>query len=299
MTPSPLTDAFAHHAWATLRLIDACSELTAEQLATPVPGTYGSILDTMRHMVASDSWYLFVITDGESALPLLPVQDFKRVGDGDTGPNTGGMGAYCPLPWAPAELTDLVMESVVHPTLKQMRSAGTPFAGLLYVGLALTSTGPKVIEFNARFGDPETQAVLPLLKTPLAGVLHAAATGSLANHPQLEWKAGSAVTVVMASANYPEAPRLGDAILGLEDVPAETPVFHAGTTRGEDGALLTAGGRVLAVTGLGKDLADARSVSYAGVGRIVFDGEHHRNDIATKALNGEIVTQLATSGAKR
>lgn len=242
---------------------------------------------------------LFVITDGESALPLLPVQDFKRVGDGDTGPNTGGMGAYCPLPWAPAELTDHVMESVVHPTLKQLRSAGTPFAGLLYVGLALTSTGPKVIEFNARFGDPETQAVLPLLKTPLAGVLFAAAAGSLANHPPLEWASGSAVTVVMASANYPEAPRLGDTILGLDDVPSETPVFHAGTTKGDDGALLTAGGRVLAVTGLGKDLAEARGVSYAGVERIVFDGEHHRNDIATKALNGEIVTQLAASGAKR
>ncbi|MER6595031.1 phosphoribosylamine--glycine ligase, partial [Micromonospora purpureochromogenes] len=131
---------------------------------------------------------LFVVTDGEAALPLLPAQDFKRVGDGDSGPNTGGMGAYAPLPWAPPGLVDEVMRDVVHPTLAEMRRRGTPFAGLLYVGLALTAAGPRVIEFNARFGDPETQVVLALLETPLAGLLHAAATGTLAAHPPLRWR---------------------------------------------------------------------------------------------------------------
>ncbi len=134
---------------------------------------------------------LFVVTDGEAALPLLPAQDFKRIGDGDTGPNTGGMGAYAPLPWAPAGLVDEVMRDVVHPTLAEMRRRGTPFAGLLYVGLAITAAGPRVIEFNARFGDPETQVVLALLETPLGGLLHAAATGTLAEHPPLRWRDGA------------------------------------------------------------------------------------------------------------
>jgi phosphoribosylamine--glycine ligase len=137
---------------------------------------------------------LFVVTDGEAAVPLQPAQDFKRVGDGDSGPNTGGMGAYTPLDWAPADLVDQVLASTVHPTLAEMRRRGTPFSGLLYVGLALTKAGPRVIEFNARFGDPETQVVLALLDTPLAGVLHAAATGTLAALPPLRWRPGAAVT---------------------------------------------------------------------------------------------------------
>jgi phosphoribosylamine--glycine ligase len=159
---------------------------------------------------------LFVVTDGTAARPLLPAQDFKRIGDGDAGPNTGGMGAYAPLPWLPPASVDTVVAEVVEPTLAEMRRRGTPFAGLLYVGLAMTSRGPRVIEFNCRFGDPETQVVLPLLATPLGGLLHAAATGALADHPPLEWTGESAVTVVLASAGYPASARRGDVITGAE-----------------------------------------------------------------------------------
>ncbi|MEU6072377.1 phosphoribosylamine--glycine ligase [Micromonospora sp. NPDC047074] len=227
---------------------------------------------------------LFVVTDGEAAVPLLPAQDFKRVGDGDTGPNTGGMGAYAPLPWAPAGLVDEVMRDVVHPTLAEMARRGTPFAGLLYVGLAITADGPRVIEFNARFGDPETQVVLALLETPLAGLLHAAATGTLAGHPPLRWRDGAAVTVVVAAENYPAAPRTGDVITG-----AEGPgIIHAGTRRGADGALLSAGGRVLCATATGTDLPAARDAAYALVAGVELAGSHHRTDIASAAVEGRI-----------
>ncbi|WP_433530714.1 phosphoribosylamine--glycine ligase [Micromonospora sp. CA-263727] len=228
---------------------------------------------------------LFVVTDGEAAVPLLPAQDFKRVGDGDTGPNTGGMGAYAPLPWAPAGLVDEVMRDVVHPTLAEMRRRGTPFAGLLYVGLAITAAGPRVIEFNARFGDPETQVVLALLETPLAGLLHAAATGTLAEHPPLRWHPGAAVTVVLAAEGYPAKPRTGDVITGA-DRPG---VIHAGTTRrAADGALLSAGGRVLCGTATGPDLAAARDAAYELVRGITLAGSHHRSDIAAAAIDGRI-----------
>jgi phosphoribosylamine--glycine ligase len=221
---------------------------------------------------------LFVVTDGEAAVPLLPAQDFKRAGDGDTGPNTGGMGAYAPLPWAPSDLVPTVMRDVVEPTLAEMRRRGTPFAGLLYVGLAITRTGPKVIEFNARFGDPETQAVLALLETPLAGLLLAAATGALAAHPALTWAPESAVTVVVAAAGYPGKVRTGDAITG-----AEAPgVFQAGTAV-RDGQLVSAGGRVLACTATGATLAEARDNAYALVAQITMDGAQFRTDIAKAA----------------
>jgi phosphoribosylamine--glycine ligase len=225
---------------------------------------------------------LFVVTDGEAAVPLLPAQDFKRVGDGDTGPNTGGMGAYAPLPWAPADLVDTVMARVVHPTLAQMRRRGTPFAGLLYVGLAVTADGPKVIEFNARFGDPETQVVLALLETPLAGLLHAAATGTLGGHPALRWRPGSAVTVVVASAGYPAAPRTGDVVTGA-DRPG---IIHAGTRLDADGTLRSSGGRVLCATATGADLAAAREAAYALVDGVRLDGSQHRRDIALAASRG-------------
>lgn len=228
---------------------------------------------------------LFVVTDGEAALPLLPAQDFKRIGDGDTGPNTGGMGAYAPLPWTPPGLVDDVMARVVEPTLAEMRRRGTPFAGLLYVGLAITSGGPKVIEFNARFGDPETQVVLALLETPLAGLLHAAATGTLAAHPPLSWRAGAGVAVVLASAGYPEAARTGDVITGA-DRPG---IIHAGTARRDsDGALLSAGGRVLAGTAIGPDLEVARDAAYALIEGIELAGSQHRRDIALAAIEGRI-----------
>jgi phosphoribosylamine--glycine ligase len=227
---------------------------------------------------------LFVVTDGTAAVPLMPAQDFKRVGDGDAGPNTGGMGAYAPLPWAPADLVQRVLSETVEPTLAEMRKRGTPFAGLLYVGLALTPDGPKVIEFNARFGDPETQVVLALLATPLGGLLHAAATGSLAAHPPLEWRPGAAVTVVVAAHNYPGTPRRGDVITG-----AERPgVIHAGTARRDDGALVSAGGRVLCATATGPDLAAARTAAYALVDGIGLDGSHHRTDIALRAVEGAV-----------
>ncbi|MFI6227261.1 phosphoribosylamine--glycine ligase [Micromonospora echinospora] len=227
---------------------------------------------------------LFVVTDGEAAVPLLPAQDFKRVGDGDTGPNTGGMGAYAPLPWTPPGLVEQVMREVVHPTLAEMRRRGTPFAGLLYVGLAITAAGPRVIEFNARFGDPETQVVLALLESPLGGLLHAAATGTLAAHPPLRWRDGAAVTVVLAAANYPGTPRTGDVITG-----AERPgVIHAGTRRAADGALLSAGGRVLCGTATGPDLAAARDAAYALIAGVQLPGSHHRSDIADAAVRGEV-----------
>ncbi|GAA2512692.1 phosphoribosylamine--glycine ligase [Pilimelia columellifera] len=227
---------------------------------------------------------LFVVTDGLAAVPLVPAQDFKRVGDGDTGPNTGGMGAYAPLPWAPPGLVDEVMRTVVHPTLAELRGRGAPFVGLLYVGLALTAQGPKVIEFNARFGDPETQVVLALLDSPLGELLHAAATGTLAEHPPLRWRGGAAVTVVLASEGYPASARVGDEITGA-DRPG---VIHAGTTRTTDGALVSAGGRVLCATATAGDLAGARDAAYALVGQIDLPGGHHRSDIALAAVRGEV-----------
>ncbi|HTC69310.1 MAG TPA: phosphoribosylamine--glycine ligase, partial [Acidothermaceae bacterium] len=230
---------------------------------------------------------LFAITDGTTVIPLLPAQDFKRVADGDHGPNTGGMGAYAPLPWAPKTLIDDVMRDVLQPTVDEMRRRGTPFAGLLYAGLALTSRGTRVVEFNARFGDPETQVVLALLSTPLAGLLNAAATKSLADYPPLTWRDGFAATVVIAAAGYPESPHTGDEIGGLDDVPPPAYVLHAGT-RTSNGHVVSAGGRVLSVTAVGKTLKDARDAAYAGIDQIALDGGHHRSDIALLAVLGEI-----------
>ncbi|GIM97276.1 phosphoribosylamine--glycine ligase [Paractinoplanes toevensis] len=227
---------------------------------------------------------LFVVTDGTASVPLMPAQDFKRLGDGDAGPNTGGMGAYAPLDWAPDDLVPRVMRETVEPTLAEMRKRGTPFAGLLYVGLALTPDGPKVIEFNARFGDPETQVVLALLDTPLSGLLYAAATGNLAGYPPLLWHDGAAITVVVASANYPGTPRTGDVIEGAE-VPG---VIHAGTARRDDGALVSSGGRVLSVTAVGADLVAAREFAYALVDGVRLDGAQYRTDIALNAVEGRI-----------
>ncbi|WP_328426434.1 phosphoribosylamine--glycine ligase [Streptomyces sp. NBC_00443] len=233
---------------------------------------------------------LFAITDGETVLPLQPAQDFKRALDGDEGPNTGGMGAYSPLPWADPKLVDEVMETVLQPTVDAMRRRGTPFSGLLYAGLAITSRGVRVIEFNARFGDPETQVVLARLKTPLAGVLLGAAKGELADLEPLRWSDDAAVTVVVASHNYPGTPRTGDPITGLDEVAAEDAphayVLHAGTKQDGD-SVLSAGGRVLSVTATGKDLTQARERAYRAVARIRLDGSQHRTDIAAKAATGE------------
>lgn len=227
---------------------------------------------------------LFCLVDGTTAVPLLPAQDFKRVGDDDAGPNTGGMGAYAPLPWASPDLADEVVRTIVQPVVDELAARGTPFSGLLYAGLALTSNGPQVIEFNCRFGDPETQAVLALLHTPLAGLLDAVARGRLAEQPPLEWEPGSAVTVVVAAEGYPGRPRLDDVIAGA-DGPG---VLHSGTRRRDDGAVVSAGGRVLSVVATGQDLEQARAEVYRRVGEVHLPGSHHRTDIALRAARGEI-----------
>jgi phosphoribosylamine--glycine ligase len=227
---------------------------------------------------------LFALSDGHNVLPFEPAQDFKRVGDGDTGPNTGGMGAYTPLPWAPAGLTEQVVKDVVQPTIDELARRGTPFVGLLYTGLALTSKGLRVVEFNARFGDPETQPLLSRLKTPLGEVLYAAATGNLAGHAPLEWGSGATCAVVVAAEGYPGAPRKGDVISGGF---AER-VIQAGTALNDAGQLVTNGGRVLAVVGRGETLAQARQDAYERVAGVDFEGAFHRGDIALKAVNQEI-----------
>ncbi len=227
---------------------------------------------------------LFCLVDGETVVPLLPAQDHKRVGDNDAGPNTGGMGAYTPLPWLPAEMTERIVDEVVKPVAAEMVKRGIPFSGLLYAGLAIGKDGPAVVEFNCRFGDPETQAVLALLKSPLGAALNATATGTLADLPPLEWRDGAAVTVVVAAENYPGKPRTGDIITGAD---AEG-VLHAGTARNADGAIVSAGGRVLAVVGTGADLAEARTQAYARIEKIKLPGSHFRTDIGRNALEGRI-----------
>ncbi len=224
---------------------------------------------------------LFAITDGTTVYPLQPAQDFKRIHDGDQGPNTGGMGAYTPLTWAPDDLVDEVLRTVLQPTVDELAGRGTPFAGLLYAGLALTSRGVRVVEFNVRFGDPETQPLLALLDSPLSPLLLGAATGTLADVPPPTWKPGAAVTVVMAGRGYPESSSKGDVIVGTETLDRDPAVhvIHAGTAHA-DGRLVTSGGRVLAVTAVGADVPDARAKAYEGVAMISFPGAQWRRDIA-------------------
>lgn len=227
---------------------------------------------------------LFCVVDGATVVPLLPAQDFKRVGDGDTGPNTGGMGAYSPLPWLPDSAVRSIVTDVVEPVAAELVQRGSSFSGLLYAGLAMTSNGPAVVEFNCRFGDPETQAVLALLETPLGSLLRAAAVGELAAHPALQWRDGSAVTVVVAAENYPGRPRVGDAIVGSET----EGVLHAGTARRDDGSVVSSGGRVLSVVGTGADLSAARTAAYAVLDSIRLPGSHFRTDIGLAAADGKI-----------
>ncbi len=227
---------------------------------------------------------LFCVVDGDVVVPLLPAQDFKRVGDGDSGPNTGGMGAYTPLPWLPDEVTTGIVDEIVKPVAAELVSRGCPFSGLLYAGLAVTSQGPAVVEFNCRFGDPETQAVLALLESPLGQLLRAAATGELSGQPPLQWRDGAAVAVVLAAENYPGRPRVGDVIQGADG----DGVLHAGTARRDDGAVVSSGGRVLSVVGVGDDLAAARDAAYARIGSIRLPGGHFRSDIGLAAQEGRI-----------
>jgi phosphoribosylamine--glycine ligase len=244
---------------------------------------------------------LFVLCDGHTTVPLSPAQDFKRIFDNDEGPNTGGMGAYTPLDWAPEGLVQDVVNRVAQPTVDEMARRGTPFVGVLYCGLALTSRGVRVIEFNVRFGDPETQAVLARLKTPLGSLLLAAAKGELDQAEELRWSKESAVAVVVAAENYPDTPRTGDRIRGLKKVDEldGVHVIHAGTKVDEEGKVVSAGGRVLAVVALGTDLVDAREKAYDGVELIQLEGAQFRKDIAGKASRGEIQVAYAGTSAPK
>jgi phosphoribosylamine---glycine ligase len=227
---------------------------------------------------------LFCVVDGETVVPLLPAQDFKRVGEGDTGPNTGGMGAYAPLPWLPDDVCRDMVTQIAEPVAAEMVRRGSPFSGLLYLGIAITANGPAVVEFNCRFGDPETQAVLTLLESPLGQLLHAAATGTLADFGELRWRDGAAVTVVLAAENYPGRPRVGDVVIGSE---AEG-VLHAGTARRDDGSIVSSGGRVLSVVGTGAGLPAARAQAYDILSSIRLPGSHFRSDIGLRAAEGKI-----------
>ncbi|MBK9725944.1 MAG: phosphoribosylamine--glycine ligase [Actinomycetales bacterium] len=231
---------------------------------------------------------VFCLCDGTTVLALAPSQDFKRVGDGDTGPNTGGMGAYSPLDWLPAGFADLVVERVAQPVVDEMRRRGTPYVGVLYVGLAVTSQGPRVIEFNARFGDPDSQVVLARLRTGLGVLLRAAATGRLEEFGALHWSRSAAVNVVLAAQGYPSAPVVGDPIGGLDELVEEgaVTVLHAGTRRLPSGELVSSGGRVLNILALGDDLAAARGAAYEAVARVGLRGSHYRTDIARSATPG-------------
>ena len=232
---------------------------------------------------------LFGISDGTTVVAMQPAQDFKRVGEGDAGPNTGGMGAYSPLPWVPDSVVKEVTERVLQPMATAMRERGTPFVGVLYAGLAMTTRGIRVIEFNARFGDPETQVVLDRLETPLGELLLAAATGRLDEFRPLTWKPGFAVTVVVAAEGYPAAPVIGTPISGLERAGSlsDTTVFHAGT-REQDGVLITSGGRILSVTAEGDTLVQARERALTAAAMIEIEGSHYRSDIAQLAAEGQI-----------
>jgi phosphoribosylamine--glycine ligase len=261
-----------------------------------VTGDRGLALEHARHylgqgtvlveeFLAGQEVSLFLLADGHDVLPLSPAQDYKRLGDGDAGPNTGGMGAYSPLPWLPAGFVDEVIDTIALPTVRKLAEEQTPFIGLLYCGLILTSDGIRVIEFNARFGDPETQVVLPRLVTPLSGLLLAAASGELGGLPRPEFADDVAITVVVASEGYPASPRTGRVITGVEEaerVPGAS-VAHAATAESADGLVAT-GGRVLSVVATGAGFEEARSRVYEAVGRISLDGSQHRTDIAAQVI---------------
>ncbi|MBA4072234.1 MAG: phosphoribosylamine--glycine ligase [Gemmatimonas sp.] len=238
----------------------------------------------VEEFMTGEELSIFALTDGTHVLPMIAAQDHKRIGDGDTGPNTGGMGAYAPVSIAPPALMDETVARVFTPTLRAMREAGCPFTGLLYAGLMLTPHGIKVVEFNCRFGDPETQAILPLLESSLLAPMLTIARGeSLAGAAPLHWKPRAAITTVLAAAGYPGTVRGGDAV-SVPPTPPDVLVFHAGTKHDADGTLRTAGGRVLAVTALGATLAAAREASVSFAAQVQFDGKQFRRDIGWREL---------------
>ena len=225
---------------------------------------------------------LFCVCDGATVRPLAPAQDFKRLADGDAGPNTGGMGAYSPLTWAPEDLSERVVSEIAQPVVDEMARRGTAFIGLLYCGLALTGDGLRVVEFNVRFGDPETQVVLARLTSSLPELLHSAATGRLAEAPAPTWSEQAAVDVVLAAPGYPGAPAAGGLVTGIEEAEAlpGVHVLHAGTGLDDDGGLVASGGRVLSVVAVGDTVDAARELAYEGLSRIHLDGGQYRTDIA-------------------
>jgi phosphoribosylamine--glycine ligase len=246
--------------------------------------SHGSVL--VEEFLAGQEVSLFLLSDGETVLPLSPAQDYKRLGDADEGPNTGGMGAYSPLPWLPSGFVDEVIDTIALPTVRQLAAEGTPFVGLLYCGLIVTDRGIRVIEFNARFGDPETQVVLPRLMTPLSGLLLAAATGGLGGLPRPEFSDDVAVTVVLASEGYPESAITGRTITGLDTALAihGVTIAHAATAvSGDD--LVATGGRVLSVVATGSDFAEARSRAYLALEAIELEGSQDRTDIAARVAD--------------
>ena len=239
---------------------------------------HGAVL--VEEFLAGQEVSLFLLSDGHSVLPLSPAQDYKRALDNDEGPNTGGMGAYSPLPWLPDGFVDEVIDTIAIPTIRQLASEHTPFIGLLYCGLIVTDRGVRVIEFNARFGDPETQVVLPRLVTPLSGLLYAASVGELGSLPRPEFSDDVAVTVVLASEGYPEEPITGRPITGIADV-VDVTIDHAATAL-VNGDFVATGGRVLSVVATGPDFAAARAKAYAALETIHLEGGHYRTDIALR-----------------
>jgi phosphoribosylamine---glycine ligase len=244
---------------------------------------FGEGAVVVEEFLEGEELSLFAVCDGERAVPMVPAQDYKRIFDGDQGPNTGGMGAYSPVPGAPDP--GALCAAIHQPVVDLLRERGTPFHGVLYAGLMLTADGPQVIEFNVRFGDPETQSVLPRLRTDLLEVLMAATRPGGLAAIGMEFDEAWAVTLVLASAGYPASSSSGDVIEGLDRVPSGVEVTHAGTARREDGAIVTAGGRVLNVTALGPDPASARADAYAAADLIHFQGRQLRSDIAQRAVD--------------
>lgn len=271
------------------RSLEAAACDVRDKLSGRSFGDAGRVV-VLEEALVGEELSVLAVCDGTSAVPLAPAQDFKRLRDGDEGPNTGGMGAYSPVPIAPEGVVDQVMDVAVQPLLRALRARGIDYRGVLYAGLMLTSDGPAVVEFNVRFGDPETQVVVPRFTGDLCDLLASAASGSLGAQPR--WRPDSCVTVVMASEGYPAAPRTGDKIAGVEEAEKVegVTVFHAGTALGPEGALVTAGGRVLDVTALGGTLADARRRAYEAAGRISWRGAHYRMDVAEDAAREAVST---------
>ncbi|MEA2256494.1 MAG: phosphoribosylamine---glycine ligase [Solirubrobacteraceae bacterium] len=238
----------------------------------------------VEELLEGEELSLLALCDGETAVPMAPAQDYKRIGDGDRGPNTGGMGSYSPVPGVDRARIEELVRTVHQPVIDVLRHQGTPFHGCLYAGLMLTADGPRVLEFNVRFGDPETQAVLPRLRSDLLALLEGATEPGGLSGSDPEWDERWAVTVVLASAGYPQSASSGDVIAGLDAVPADVEVTHAGTARGPGGEIVTAGGRVLSVTALGDGPAAARDGAYAAADQITFEGRQLRRDIALRAV---------------